>query len=120
MKRWKWIRHDGDVLLDVGINDDGTLWNPHGEPEATVRAAIAAAEERDRHRRSKAARKAAETRRKRQERQVYKVAHEIVDGHRFGPASHCVICKRGLDDPQSIERGIGSDCWQDVLAAIAA
>jgi hypothetical protein len=26
----------------------------------------------------------------------------------------------GLDDPQSVERGIGSDCWRGVLAIITS
>lgn len=115
MSRWKFVNHDGTRFYDIAVNPDGSLHNPNGYPEDAVRAAIAFAEEHRHQRRSKAATKAAETRRKRQELQVYKVAQKINLGHRYGPASHCVICKKGLGDQQSIERGIGSDCWQKVL-----
>jgi hypothetical protein len=30
-------------------------------------------------------------------------------------SSRCVLCGKALDDPESISRGIGSDCWQSVL-----
>lgn len=120
MTTWRWIRHEGAGLYDIGVNADGSLHNPNGYPDATVRAAVAAAGERRRQRRSKAAEKAAETRRKRTEQRVYEVARLIVDGHVFGPASCCQICGRGVDDPDSIERGIGSDCWQRVLTFITA
>ena len=119
-ERWKWIRHEDATLYDIGISADGSLHNPRGYPDATVRAAVAAAEERRRQRRSISARKAAETRRKRTEKRTYEVARRIVGGHMFGPADHCQICGRGLDDPVSIERGIGSECWQGVLDRIKA
>ena len=51
---------------------------------------------------------------------VYQAAQRITDGHTFGPSSHCAICGKGLDDNQSIERGIGSECWQYVLERITA
>jgi hypothetical protein len=116
--RWKWIHHEGEQFDDVGVNEDGTLHNPNNYPAETVRAAITAAEERWHQRRSKAAKKAAETRRRRQERRVYEVAKSINAGTRYGPGNACVICKRGLGDPESIQRGIGSECWQDVLDKI--
>lgn len=116
---WRWIRHDGTTLKDIGINPDGTLHNPNGYPEATVRTAIAAACERQRQKRSDAARKAAATRRRRQDRRVYDAARRIAEGHVYGPSENCFICGRGVDDPRSVQRGIGSDCWQLVLDAIA-
>jgi hypothetical protein len=116
--RWRWIRHEGAELLDVGTNADGTLHNPNGYPADTVRAAIAGAERRRHERRSKAAKKAAQTRQARKERLVYQTARRIVDGHAFGPRDTCCICERGLGDPESIQRGIGSDCWQTVLDLI--
>lgn len=115
---WRWIHHDGKRLYDVGLNADGSLHNPNGYPEDIVRAVVTAADEDLRQRRSAAATKAAETRRRRQELRVYQVARRIGDGEAYGPAQACVICGRGLDDPQSIRRGIGSDCWQDVLSVI--
>jgi len=118
MSRWKWIRHDDAMLRDIGVNDDGSLHNPNGYPDDTVRAAIQAAQERRGQRRSEAATRAAGTRRKRTQARIYEVARRIVDGHMFGPSGHCEICGRGLDDPDSIERGIGSECWQFVLDCI--
>jgi hypothetical protein len=118
--RWKRVFHDGDRLYDIGRNADGTLHNPNGYPEELVRAAIDGAEERQRQRRSNAAKKAAETRRRRTEARIYQVARRIVDGEVFGPSDHCDLCGRGLDDPESIKRGIGSDCWQFVLDIIKA
>ncbi|MGH9255360.1 MAG: DUF6011 domain-containing protein [Vicinamibacterales bacterium] len=120
MTMYRWVYDDSRTMLrDVGIRDDGTLVNPHGYPEAQVRAAVLAADRRRHERRSKAATQAAVTRRERQEVKVYQAAQRIVQGHRYGPRVNCVICRYGLDDPQSIERGIGPDCWQSVLAELA-
>lgn len=118
MSRWKSVFHEGTEFRNIGVYRDGTLYNPHGYPEDEVRAAVAAAEERRRRRRQEAAAKATDTRRHRREKRVYDVAQQITDGGSYGPAEACVICRRGLDDPQSIHRGIGSDCWQDVLKLI--
>jgi hypothetical protein len=115
MSRWKWINHEGSRLLDVGENPDGTLHNPNGYPADTVRAAVAAAEQRRHHRRSAAAAKAAGIRRIRQDKRVYDAARRIASGDACGPRADCIICSRGLGDPQSIQRGIGSECWQAVL-----
>jgi Family of unknown function (DUF6011) len=115
---YKWVRSDHETFYDVGIRKDGTLYNPNGYPDEVVREAVQAADERRRLRRSEAAKKAAETRRQRQEKRVYDVANRIVQGQEFGPRNNCVICGKGVDDPRSIERGIGSDCWQRVLTAI--
>lgn len=120
MTRWKWIAHEGGKLYDVGVGPDGTLHNPNGYPDETVRAAVAAAEQRSHERRSRSARKAAETRRTRQDKRVYDAARRIAAGELFGPRKACYICGRGLDDSQSIRRGIGSECWQSVLDAIKA
>lgn len=118
MGNWKWINHEGTYLKDIGVNADGTLHNPNGYPDDQVRAAIAGAVERRHKRASAAAVKAAETRRHRREKLVYKTAARIASGERFGPRTGCYVCGRGLGDPQSIQRGIGSECWQDVLNAI--
>jgi Family of unknown function (DUF6011) len=118
MTRWKWINHQGTRLLDIGIDPDGSLHNPNGYPADTVRAAVAAAEHRSHERRSRSARKAAETRRRRQDRRVYEAARRIIGREVFGPRDACYICGRGLGDSESIQRGIGSECWQLVLDVI--
>jgi Family of unknown function (DUF6011) len=115
---WKWVRDGDRRFYDVGVNDDGSLHNPRGYPEDEVRAAVAAAVQRRHERASKAAKRAAETRRRRQEKKVYEVVRGLRLGERYGPRSHCVVCGKGLGDPQSVERGIGSECWQNVMVHI--
>src|SRR5262245_48508390 len=116
---YKWVHApEGTKLFGVGIFLDGTLRNPYGYPEDVVRAAVLAADERRHKRRSEAAKEAAETRRRRTQARVYQVAKRITSGGSFGPKQRCVICGKALDDPQSVERGIGSECWQDVLGQI--
>jgi hypothetical protein len=118
MSRWHWVKHEGQELRDIGVDDDGAVHNPRGYPEDLVRAAVSAAEKRVKERLSESAKRAAETRRKRTERKVYEAARRLVEGHEIGPRTGCAICGRGLGDQQSIQRGIGSECWQDVLTAI--
>jgi hypothetical protein len=113
--RYKWVRHEGGKLYSVGINADGTLYNPNNYPEDTVRTAVAAADARRRERRSNSAKKAAATRADRRDKKIYAVVQHLINGGSIKPGSHCEICGKGLDDPQSVARGIGSDCWQDVM-----
>jgi hypothetical protein len=115
---WRWVHHEGQRLENIGIREDGSLHNPNGYPEEFVRAAVLSAEARRHTRRSRAAAKAAETRRRRVEQKVYRVAGNLRLGHRYGPAQHCYICEKALGDPDSVARGIGSECWQHVLAAL--
>jgi hypothetical protein len=121
MGKYQWVFKPGfnGKFRDVGILSDGTLWNPNGYPENEVRAAVLDADARRRIRRSNAAKKAAVTRRERHGRLVYSVAKGIVEGKEYGPRKNCVVCGKGLTDPPSIARGIGSDCWQCILEAIS-
>jgi hypothetical protein len=105
-------------LHAVGILADGSLHNPNNYDPELVRAAVLAAQERRRLRRSEAAIRAARTREGRKARLVYEVAKRIVAGSKAGPRDHCVICGKGLGDPESRSRGIGAECWQRVLGAI--
>jgi len=127
MSKYRWVYHVEETataprkvqtLYNVGILPDGTLHNPHGYPKDVVRAAVQAADERCRERRSQAAKKAAVTRARRQEQQIYATAQRIIANEKTGPRDNCVICGKGLSDPESIERGIGSECWQHVLDQI--
>lgn len=103
-------------FYSVGIDSSGELYNPNAYPEADVRAALAAAEERRRQRRSNAAHKAAATRERRKRTHLAKIADQIARGSTFSNRLTCVACRRALTDPESIARGIGSECWQEVLA----
>ena len=117
--QWVWFdQKAGKRFYDVGILDDGSLHSPNGYLESAVHAAVLAADTRKHERRKQAAKKAAVTRARRRELKVDWIARRIVEKQQTGPQSHCHICGRGLSDPPSIERGIGSECWQDVLAAI--
>jgi len=49
---------------------------------------------------------------------VHRIAKRIVAGQAVGPNGRCVVCGKQLAYRESIDRGIGSECWQDVLAAI--
>ncbi|MFY9211196.1 MAG: DUF6011 domain-containing protein [Aestuariivita sp.] len=120
-KRWYWVwapeQADGR-FHDVGIDKDGSLYNPNGYPEGEVRAAIAEAEQRRKEKRSRAAKKAAETRRKRREAQVYEVAKAILGGRQLLPSMNCRLCGRGMSDEESRARAIGPECWQGVLEEV--
>jgi hypothetical protein len=115
MSRYRWVYHaDGTTkLYDVGIWSDGTLYNPNGYSDELVRTAVLAADQRWHERRSKRAKKAAETRRRRRKEKLHAIAKR--DTVKIGPRRHCYICGRHLDDPESVARGIGPECWQDFL-----
>mgnify|MGYP006435296309 CR=1 FL=1 len=118
MSTYNWIRHNGEKLRDVGVRDDGTLYNPNGYDEQTVREAVKNADERRAQKRRDAAQKAAETRRRRREKNVKSVARTILTHHGIERRNTCAICSRNLSDEASIARGVGSECWQDVLKAV--
>jgi len=120
--RWRLVRHNGEPLFSVGINDDGTLWNPNGYPEDVVRAAVLAADEQKRTRitknRKEGAQQAAKTRKRRHEIKLQAIVKKMLRDESIGPSTHCVLCKKQLSDPQSLARGIGSECWQGVLSSV--
>jgi Family of unknown function (DUF6011) len=120
MLRWKWVRHGTEILRNVGVLADGSLHNPNGYPDDAVRAACQEAEDRWHERRRRAAAKAVETRRLRQEKRISAVRLALRAGKIFGPRSKCVCCARRLSDPESIARGIGSECWQHFLTDVTA
>jgi Family of unknown function (DUF6011) len=71
-------------------------------------------------RRKAAATKAVATRRKRRDARLQHIAGIIVESKSAGPSPKCLICRRTLKDDISVSRGIGTECWQDVLDAIEA
>jgi Family of unknown function (DUF6011) len=114
---WRWIDHEGQTLRNIGILRDGTLVT-NGYSEELVRAAIAAAKQRQHERRSNAAKKAAETRRRRRELLMTKITALVINGQRIGPLKSCCLCGKKLADAQSIARGVGPECWQDLLTQV--
>lgn len=115
-RRFRWITHDGRQLFDLGILADGSLHNPNGYPEQLVRDAVAGAVERRHQRRSAGAKRGAKTRARRQQLLINEVADKIRQRQNIGPLPSCYICGRKLDDPDSVARGIGPECWGQVLA----
>jgi hypothetical protein len=112
------VRWETGHLYNVGILADGSLFNPHRYPEAAMRTAIREARERLHQRRSKVAKKAAVTRADRQELRVMEAAKRFVERQGIGPRQYCYICCKHLTDRESIQRGIGPECWQEVLTNI--
>jgi hypothetical protein len=126
-RKWRWIYYNEDPaklyhsesrLYDVGILADGSLHNPNGYPPNRVRAAIAAAIQRRKERRSASAKKAAVTRSRRHELKVDAAARKIETQTRLGPREHCYCCGKALVDAESIQLGIGPECWQRILRRI--
>ena len=120
--RYRWVHHnvDGQTVTfnEVGIAEDGELINPNNYPEAQVRGGHRARLRNAAEKRKVAGTKAAATRKRRHDLKVDQIAARIVAGHRYGPNDHCASCGRTLSDQESIERGIGSECWGDLLRAI--
>jgi hypothetical protein len=117
--RFKWIRlPNKERLYHVGILTDGSLYNPNGYPEDLVRTSVITAIERRAQRRKEGAQRAAKTRQERLNGRLYETVKRLKLGHRFGPRQRCYVCTKALIDSESIERGIGPECWQGVLRRI--
>jgi hypothetical protein len=120
MHRYKWIRIDGKLYVNVGIADDGRLHNPNNYPEEEIRHELQRIRAEKHQRRSRAAKEAAATRAERRRLRVNAIVNRIVASAEIGPRLDCAVCLKKLSDPLSIERGIGSDCWQDILVEVQA
>lgn len=119
---WRWVGlDDGRRITDVRVEHDGERltvlrWEGDAGRDEVVAGLIGALIRR-RERRSKAARKGAVTRAKRRELLVYDVARQI-RSNRFVPGCRCAICGRALSDSDSRDRGVGPECWGDVLRLV--
>jgi hypothetical protein len=51
---------------------------------------------------------------------IARVAARVVAGEQIGRWNECFVCGQRLDDPASIERGIGKCCWQEVAEQMEA
>jgi Family of unknown function (DUF6011) len=69
-----------------------------------------AAAERAAKRRA-AAQQAAVTRARRREFTLYELVKRYIESGVLTPAAKCRCCNKRLSDPQSEQRGIGSECW---------
>ena len=68
--------------------------------------------------RREAAKRAAITRARRREFTLYKLVKRYLETGMFTPAANCECCGRGLSDPESERRGIGSECWGRFLKSV--
>jgi hypothetical protein len=126
---FKWVRHPetgqphmhhvpicDTYLCGVGFDKAGNLINPTKWPDEVVHRAVTEAIARREQRRKNGAAKAAATRKRRREMRVNDIVKKLVREEKIGPRTDCYLCRKKLGDAESIARGIGSDCWQDVLA----
>jgi len=115
---FKWVRHEGKRLHNVGILPGGSLHNPNDYAPELVRMAVLATVAGNHERRSAAAKQAAETRREHIRVRVFHIARRIAANQATGPARSCYVCGKSLTDAASIERGIGSECWRHVFLQV--
>ena len=120
--RWRWVlMPDGGRVRDVSVSHEGGRlvgFDYSGPYDAdAVLDRIVEVLARKRKRRSEAAKRGAATRSARRERRVYEIAKAVLS-RSVSPASRCYLCGRGLTDEQSRRRGVGPECWGDVLRAV--
>ena len=115
---FKWVWHEGERLHNVGILPYGSLHNPNDYDPELVRMVVLATVTRNHERTSAAAKQAAETRLGHTRVRVFRIARRIVANQATGPARNCYVCGKSLTYAASIERGIGSACWQHVLLQV--
>lgn len=112
------------ALRNIGFYTDGRLYNPGGYPEELVERIIRplyvewVAERAAKRKRGAA--KAAITRQRRTKERIHGIAARMLRDEKIGPSSRCEICGRTLADDVSIARGVGSECWQTILAEVEA
>src|SRR5699024_6489958 len=117
-KVWHWIgrrddringvtvaMHDGVITEAVADDCDDTARIIRVVHDALVQSHAA---------RSRSAKKAAQKRAERMAKATYEAARRLKQDT-LAPKHNCIICGRGLGDDESIQRGIGSECWQRVL-----
>ncbi len=71
-------------------------------------------------RREIASQRGIQTRQRRRNARLENIAAIIASGKSAEPSIKCLICRRKLADETAVSRGVGSECWQDVLSAIEA
>jgi hypothetical protein len=118
---YRWYRaSDGRMFHNVAIEHNGreiTSFVCDESDHASAMEGLLYVLIEERERRREGARKAATTRQNRTIARVYEVARALIGGQNRS-AVRCHICRKLITDHESKLRGIGSDCWQDVLRAI--
>jgi hypothetical protein len=118
-QHYHWLSLENEKYKDVWIEEDGSLHNPNQYPdEELVRVAVLRADAQQVAQKTKQIERAVATRRKRQEARIHQAAKLILSEIGISKQNNCFCCHKGLGDSASIERGIGSECWQHVLVAM--
>jgi hypothetical protein len=112
---WRWISVAGEHFSGVGIFTDGALDNPRGYPETRLYPVLLwAVADTARQQREGVARGVAKRKARRESRIAQAVAAHLA-GRGIGDRRRCYICDKHLTDPVSIARGIGPECWDNIL-----
>lgn len=120
--RWHWVNVPNrgrveNVVLET-TSGKVTRLDFTGEADRQeVLAALVESRRKRRQRRKESARRGVETRNRRRASQDYAVAKAIVEGL-FTPQPWCACCKRMLSDGESVNRGVGSECWNAIKGII--
>ena len=124
VERWKWIRTDRGRMNSPALwFENGAVVRTEADGEFTpdeITRGIYEALRRRREKARQAAKKAAVTRARRRELKVQKVVQGYLETGKLFPTKKCRVCGRALNDSESIARGVGSECWQDIMAIITA
>lgn len=119
--RWQWIRTTGGTIRKPEVRiERGEIVSATSDPPRPTQEIVRAvydATARRAAKRAEAANKAATTRQHRQATLTYKLAATWLATAKLPPSLRCNLCKKPLTDPDAIERGIGSECWQNILNA---
>lgn len=122
---WLWVyAPDGEKVLSpvvqVSDGDISSVTARSDHPDEVVVRSVYETLCKRRTKRRNGAKKAAATRARRRALKANQIAKRLAFGGHTGPAKNCILCGRGLNDAESIKRGIGSECWQGVVELAAA
>jgi Family of unknown function (DUF6011) len=112
---WRYVRHNGESFERVGIERDGSLWNPNGYPEERVRPIVEYFVNQKLVQRVAAIKRGVETRKRRRLTRIAEAAHKLRTQAGIGDRLCCYCCNKAFTDPVSIKRGIGPECWEHVV-----
>jgi hypothetical protein len=101
-------------LANIGVRYDGSLINPNGYPEEEVRAVLEAHFKTEREQRDAIIAKGVRTRARRRLDRLWQAVKAWKAGT-LSPANKSRCCKKHLTDPVSKARGIGPECWEEIL-----
>jgi hypothetical protein len=83
-RRYRSFNRNGERYTHIGIEADGTLYNPHNYPEEKIREVVLWADDTRRQQRADAIKRGVETRRKRRENKIIEIAKTLLAGNGIG------------------------------------